>query len=164
MSSLQEGVASHPHGGQCVVSRSSSGNTRSGAVTTLGARSRRLKEMVRSIARLSLIPTRWLSEDCRPKHHEDNVLIYGIAGLPRYRAGDVRRSSHGTWELWLTDGTGVLRPVANFDSPRAALHACEVRESGEAMRGRRPRLGMASTGICRNVGATGVAAAKSGEA
>ena len=80
--------------------------------------------MVSSVARLSLIPTRWLSEDGRSKNREDNVVIYGIAGLPRYRAGDVRRVAAGTWELWLTDAAGVLRPVGIFDAPRAALHAC----------------------------------------
>jgi hypothetical protein len=80
--------------------------------------------MVRSIARLSLIPTRWFSEDRQPKHREDNVVIYGIAGLPRCRAGDVRRGADGTWELWLTDAIGVLRPLGVFNAPQAALHAC----------------------------------------
>jgi hypothetical protein len=80
--------------------------------------------MVRLLSRLSLMPTRWFSEHCQPKHREDNVVIYGIAGLPRYRAGDIRRGAEGTWELWLTDGTGILRPVGIFDSPRAALQAC----------------------------------------
>jgi hypothetical protein len=80
-------------------------------------------------ARLSLIPTRWFSEDCRPKHQEDNVVIYGIAGLPRYRAGDVRRGAEGTWELWLTDATGLLRPAGVFDSPQAALHACATSDT-----------------------------------
>jgi hypothetical protein len=79
------------------------------------------------VARLSLVPTRWFSEDVQQKHHEDNVVIYGIAGLPRYRAGDVRRDGHGSWELWLTDATGVLRPLGVFDTPRTALHACAAK-------------------------------------
>ena len=80
--------------------------------------------MVSLVARLSLIPTRWFTEDGRSKHQEDNVVIYGIAGLPRFRAGDVRRVAQGAWELWLTDATGILRPAGIFEAPRAALHAC----------------------------------------
>ena len=63
--------------------------------------------MLPLVTRLSLVPTRWFSEDVQQKHREDNVVIYGIAGLPRYRAGDVRRDAQGSWELWLTDATGV---------------------------------------------------------
>ena len=83
--------------------------------------------MLPLVTRLSLVPTRWFSEDVQQKHREDNVVIYGIAGLPRYRAGDVRRDAQGSWELWLTDATGVLRPVGVFDTPRTALHACAAK-------------------------------------
>ena len=89
--------------------------------------------MVQLIGRLSLIPTRWFSEDCQPKHREDNVVIYGIAGLPRYRAGDVRRNADGAWELWLTDSTGLLRLKGVFDAPRAALHACAASYASESV-------------------------------
>jgi hypothetical protein len=84
--------------------------------------------MMRLAARLSLIPTRWFSEDLQQKHCEDNVVIYGIAGLPRFRAGDVRRGTNGSWELWLTDATGILRQVGVFDAPRSALQACVARD------------------------------------
>lgn len=89
--------------------------------------------MVRLFSRLSLIPTRWLSDDRQPKHREDNVVIYGIAGLPRYRTGDIRRGVEGAWELWLTDATGILRPVGVFDTPRAALHACAATHASDSV-------------------------------
>jgi hypothetical protein len=83
--------------------------------------------MPTSTLHLVLIPTRWFSEDRLPKHHEDNVVIYGIAGLPRSGAGDIRRVTRDAWELWLTDATGVLRPIGVFDTTRAALDACAER-------------------------------------
>ena len=88
--------------------------------------------MVRLLSRLSLMPTRWFSEDRQPKHREDNVVIYGIAGLPRYRAGDIRRGAQGGWELWLTDATGILRPAGVFDTPHAALQACAANYASES--------------------------------
>jgi len=78
------------------------------------------------LALLALVPTRWQSEDSQPKNREANVRIYAICGLPRRRAGDIRRVEDGMWELWLTDAMGILRPIGVFTAPRAALDACEA--------------------------------------